>query len=110
MKFQNKINQLVALFNENVLDAIAFKNAVQNTINQYNFVEVEIEYSINEYQFAVEKVGQCTIVTTYRDGLKFFTRIFDQTAHETHIYNYCRKFAVCPHYRHKRMVNHCSLN
>ena len=104
MKFQEKINQLVALFEAKVLEAKAFKDAIKKAVSQYHFFEINIEYSINGFQFSVENVENGIVVTAYQGGTKHFTRIFDQNAHENHIFNYCNKFATNHIYRRQRIT------
>lgn len=110
MKFQEKINQVVALFDEKVLDAKTTIQSIQNLVSNYHFFEIEIEHRIGNFQFSVETAENGIIVTAYENGKRYFSRIFEATAHEVHIHNYCKKFATDKYYRRLRVNNHSSLS
>lgn len=104
MDFKDKINNVIQLFNDEILDAKSLAQSIQNIISRYHFFEIEIEYRIGKFQFSVEEIANGIVVTAYHNGKKHFTRVFDEETHENHIYNYCNKFATCRTYRSQRIT------
>lgn len=103
MKFKSIITNLVELFDQKVLDAQSFKNAVLNSINQYHFIPILFKHQICGYGFEVENCKEGVVVSSYQGGKKIHTRIITDSDNEVRIYNYCNKFATDTSYRNMRM-------
>ena len=103
MNFKETINNLVSLFDTNILDAQSFKNAVVNSIEKYHFIPVFFTHEILDFGFEVEKVVDHVVVSAYKNGRKIHTRVITDSDNDTRIYNYCNKFACNASYRNRKM-------
>lgn len=104
MNFQSIINNLVQLFDANILDAQGFKNGVQKAMDKHHFIHVEFRHTIGNFQFTVKETDDAAIVEAYENYTPIYIRIITDTKNEVRVYNYCRKFATNEYYRKQRMA------
>lgn len=104
MNFKSIINNLVNLFDAQILDAQGFKNGVQKAIDKHHFIPVHFKHIIGNYQFTVKETFDGVIVEAYENYKHVFTRVISDSDNEVRIYNYCNKFASDCIYRKRRMA------